>query len=137
MNSRANNSSRPQQMVKTALNGPQRSQGLQKKFQNPKLGATNNGGNNNNGGQMNKPNNSGGGGDDDELPEELQGLNKELVQRIENDIVDRGERVTFDDIAGLDHAKRTVVSSMFVEYVIWFTLLCHASYSLALSNRRK
>lgn len=110
MNSRANNSSRPQQMVQNALNGPKNnmSQGLQKKFQNPKLGANNNNG----GGQAAKPSNTNvGSAKDEELPEELKGLNKDLIERIENDIVDNGAKITFDDIAGLDHAKRTVVRS--------------------------
>jgi hypothetical protein len=108
-NNRANNTTRPQQLVKTALNGPKNmSQGLQKKFQNPKLG----GNTNNNGGQAHKPpaNNSNSNEADDELPEELQKLNKDLVKRIENEIVDAGAKISFDDIAGLNHAKRTVVS---------------------------
>jgi len=118
MNNRANNTSRPQELVKTALNGPKQnvSQGLRRKFQNPRLGSSNNGNgngnaNSNNGGQTNKPrnnNSNGGNNDDDDLPEELKGLNKDLIERIENDIVDSGEKVTFEDIAGLDHAKNTV-----------------------------
>ena len=135
MNSRANNTSRPQQLVKTALNGPKQniSSGLQKKYQNPKLDSNNNNSSNNNsnkGGQTNKPRhaNSNGGEDDDELPEELKGLNKDLVKRIENDIVDSGEKVSFDDIAGLDHAKRIVVS--------FSKLWCRVSYLLCcISNR--
>ena len=117
MNNRANNTSRPQELVKTALNGPKQnvSQGLRRKFQNPRLGSNNGNANanSNNGGQTNKPrnnNSNGGNNDDDDLPEELKGLNKDLIERIENDIVDSGEKVTFEDIAGLDHAKNTVVS---------------------------
>lgn len=97
-------------MVQNALNGPKNnmSQGLQKKFQNPKLGANNNNG----GGQAAKPSNTNvGSAKDEELPEELKGLNKDLIERIENDIVDNGAKISFDDIAGLDHAKRTVVRS--------------------------
>ncbi|KAL7434235.1 hypothetical protein ACHAXH_005268 [Discostella pseudostelligera] len=52
--------------------------------------------------------NIGSGKDDDELPEELRGLDKELIEKINNEIVDSGEQVTFDDIAGLKHAKETV-----------------------------
>ena len=33
-----------------------------------------------------------------------------MIEKIENEIVDSGEKVTFDDIAGLDNAKSTVVS---------------------------
>ena len=60
---------------------------------------------------------AGGGGNqdyEDELPEELQGLDKELVNKIMNEIVDNGESVTFDDIAGLADAKRTIM-----ELVCW------------------
>jgi SpoVK/Ycf46/Vps4 family AAA+-type ATPase len=46
--------------------------------------------------------------DDDELPEELQHLDKELVKKIQNEIMESGDMVTFDDIAGLDDAKQTV-----------------------------
>jgi fidgetin-like protein 1 len=46
--------------------------------------------------------------DDDDLPEALKGLDKELIEKIENEILDSGDTVTFDDIAGLDHAKATV-----------------------------
>jgi hypothetical protein len=50
------------------------------------------------------------GGNDEVVPEELRGLDNELIEKIENEIVDSGERVTFDDIAGLSNAKSTVVS---------------------------
>jgi fidgetin-like protein 1 len=46
--------------------------------------------------------------DDDDLPEELKRYGKELVQKIEDEIMDCGEPVTFDDIAGLEDAKQTV-----------------------------
>lgn len=46
--------------------------------------------------------------EDDELPEELQHLDKELVKKIQNEIMESGDMVTFDDIAGLDDAKQTV-----------------------------
>jgi hypothetical protein len=49
-----------------------------------------------------------GGGEEDELPEELQHLDKELVKKIQNEIMESGDTVTFDDIAGLDDAKATV-----------------------------
>ncbi|KAL3944615.1 MAG: hypothetical protein SGBAC_001327 [Bacillariaceae sp.] len=46
--------------------------------------------------------------DGDELPEELQHLDKELVKKIQNEIMESGDKITFDDIAGLDEAKQTV-----------------------------
>ncbi|GAX24198.1 hypothetical protein FisN_4Lh288 [Fistulifera solaris] len=45
---------------------------------------------------------------DDDLPEELKRFGKELVEKIESEIMDRGDPVTFDDIAGLLDAKQTV-----------------------------
>jgi SpoVK/Ycf46/Vps4 family AAA+-type ATPase len=42
------------------------------------------------------------------LPEELQHLDKELVKKIQNEIMESGDTITFDDIAGLDDAKQTV-----------------------------
>ncbi len=52
--------------------------------------------------------------DDDDLPEELKGLDKELISKIENEIVDSGDPITFADIAGLEDAKQTVL-----ELVCW------------------
>jgi SpoVK/Ycf46/Vps4 family AAA+-type ATPase len=46
--------------------------------------------------------------EEDELPEELKRFGKELVEKIENEIMDSGDPVTFDDIAGLADAKQTV-----------------------------
>ena len=46
--------------------------------------------------------------EDDALPEELQHLDKELVEKIQNDIMETGDKITFDDIAGLQDAKQTV-----------------------------
>lgn len=46
--------------------------------------------------------------EEDELPEELRHLGKELVEKIENEIMASGDPVTFDDIAGLEDAKQTV-----------------------------
>eukprot|EP00941_MAST-03F_sp_MAST-3F-sp1_P003034 g3034.t1 len=45
-------------------------------------------------------------GSDDELPEELKGCDKKLVEMISNEIVDSGPKVSWNDIAGLDFAKR-------------------------------
>ena len=46
--------------------------------------------------------------DENELPEALKGLDKELVDKIQNEIIESGETITFDHIAGLDDAKQTV-----------------------------
>lgn len=51
---------------------------------------------------------------EEELPEELQHLDAELVRKIENEICDSGEPITFQDIAGLKDAKQTVM-----ELVCW------------------
>ena len=52
----------------------------------------------------------GGGGvdKDDPLPPELAHLDKALVDRIESDIVIRGQPISFDDIAGLVFVKKSV-----------------------------
>lgn len=49
-----------------------------------------------------------------ELPERLKGCDPVLVERIENDIIDRGDPITFEDIAGLAFAKKCVM-----ELVCW------------------
>ena len=114
----------PQQMVRTAIRGPRKdiSAGLQRKFQLPmkreNCGVNNgqaSGNANNTSSNANSTSrqaygggNGGSGKDDEELPEELRGLDKELIEKINNEIVDSGEQVTFDDIAGLKHAKETV-----------------------------
>lgn len=66
-------------------------------------------------GNAQRPSSKGGstGGCDDndeeeDLPEELKRFGKELVEKIESEIMDRGEPITFDDIAGLEDAKQTV-----------------------------
>ncbi|KAL7578415.1 hypothetical protein ACA910_012811 [Epithemia clementina (nom. ined.)] len=46
---------------------------------------------------------------DDNLPEELKRFGKELVEKIESEIMDGGgEPTTFEDIAGLQDAKQTI-----------------------------
>jgi SpoVK/Ycf46/Vps4 family AAA+-type ATPase len=52
--------------------------------------------------------------EEDDLPEELKGLDRELITKIENEIVDNGESITFMDIAGLNDAKQTIM-----ELVCW------------------
>ena len=58
----------------------------------------------------------GGGGkeEEEELPEELQHLEKAMVDKIMQEIQQRGDPVTFDQIAGLEFAKKSVV-----ELVCW------------------
>ncbi|KAK7235630.1 AAA-domain containing ATPase [Aureococcus anophagefferens] len=51
---------------------------------------------------------------EDELPERLKGCDPELVKRIEREIMHSGAMTTFDDVAGLQDAKRSIM-----EMVIW------------------
>ena len=46
--------------------------------------------------------------EDDDLPEELKRFGKELVEKIESEIMCGGDPTTFDDIAGLEDAKQTI-----------------------------
>lgn len=46
--------------------------------------------------------------DDYELPEELAMFDKALVQKVEMEVLDNGQKVTFEDIAGLEFAKKCV-----------------------------
>lgn len=48
------------------------------------------------------------------VDERLQGLDPKLVETIRNEIMHRVDEITWDDIAGLDHAKSTIK-----EIVIW------------------
>lgn len=48
------------------------------------------------------------------MPEQLKGLDKDLVEKIQNEIMESGESVTFNDIAGLKDAKQTIF-----EVVCW------------------
>jgi len=57
---------------------------------------------------------SGDKGPEEELPEELKGCDPLLIERIEQEIIDRGDPVTFDDIAGLAFAKQTIL-----ELICW------------------
>jgi len=116
-----------QQQAGLNLNRPNLSVGLKRKFQTPKLGlgntaktssksssTTSNYNGNRGGGQIPKSNNNQSKDDGDELPEQLKGLDKELITKIENEIVDSGDTITFNEIAGLEHAKQTVM-----ELVCW------------------
>ena len=116
----------PQQMVRAAIRGPRDniSAGLKRKFQPPmkreggpvaqpnnnSSGRNQNSNNNKNSNANNNStsSNPNGNNNDEELPEELRGLDKELIEKINNEIVDDGQKVTFNDIAGLENAKNTV-----------------------------
>ena len=50
-----------------------------------------------------------------QLPLELQNYDPELVERIESEIIQSGQPITFDDIAGLDFAKKCVQ-----EVICWY-----------------
>ena len=52
--------------------------------------------------------------EDGEMPDELSGLDPEMVDRIMNEVLDSGDPTTFDDIAGLAHVKQTMI-----EVVVW------------------
>ena len=52
--------------------------------------------------------------DQSELPEELQQFEKHLIDKIEADIIHKGQPVTFEDIAGLDKVKQSVI-----ELICW------------------
>jgi len=107
----------PGNMVRAAIRAPKDniSAGLKRKFQPPmKRDANGNNGNNNNSSNnnnrqgSNNSNSNSNNKEEEELPEELKGLDKELIEKINNDIVDSGEQICFDDIAGLQNAKDTV-----------------------------
>ncbi|KAF3435230.1 hypothetical protein FNV43_RR22317 [Rhamnella rubrinervis] len=53
-------------------------------------------------------------GPDGELPERLRNLEPRLIEHISNEIMDKDPNVRWDDIAGLEHAKKCVT-----EMVIW------------------
>ncbi|KAG6532334.1 ATPase family AAA domain-containing protein FIGL1-like isoform X1 [Zingiber officinale] len=53
-------------------------------------------------------------GPDGELPEKLRNLEPHLIEHISNEIMDKDPNVRWDDIAGLEHAKKCVT-----EMVIW------------------
>ncbi|KAK7260612.1 hypothetical protein RIF29_26810 [Crotalaria pallida] len=53
-------------------------------------------------------------GPDGELPEKLRNLEPRLIEHVSNEIMDREPDVQWDDIAGLEHAKKCVT-----EMVIW------------------
>jgi ATPases of the AAA+ class len=46
--------------------------------------------------------------------ERYKGIDKVMIERIENEIMDQGKPVTWDDIAGLTFAKQTIQ-----EVIVW------------------
>ncbi|CAN0088079.1 unnamed protein product, partial [Ectocarpus sp. 8 AP-2014] len=69
----------------------------------------------NNGGSKGAGGGGGGGADgEEELPEELQHLEKAMVDKILQEVQQKGDPVTFDQIAGLEFAKKSVI-----ELVCW------------------
>jgi SpoVK/Ycf46/Vps4 family AAA+-type ATPase len=46
------------------------------------------------------------------LPQELAGLDKAIVEKIESEIIVHGQPVRFDDISGLEFAKQCVIESV-------------------------
>ncbi|BBN13417.1 fidgetin-like protein 1 [Marchantia polymorpha subsp. ruderalis] len=53
-------------------------------------------------------------GPDGELPERLRNLEPKLIEHVSNEIMEQDPNVRWDDIAGLEHAKKCVT-----EMVIW------------------
>ncbi|PKA57742.1 Katanin p60 ATPase-containing subunit A1 [Apostasia shenzhenica] len=53
-------------------------------------------------------------GPDGELPEKLRNLEPRLIEHVSNEIMDKDPNVRWNDIAGLEHAKKCVT-----EMVIW------------------
>ncbi|KAI9141487.1 P-loop containing nucleoside triphosphate hydrolase protein [Paraphysoderma sedebokerense] len=43
-----------------------------------------------------------------EVDERLKHLDPKMIQQIESEIIDNGRRITWDDIAGLEHAKKII-----------------------------
>lgn len=101
--------------LKRKFQPPKRGEGQQRKTQ--QQGASKKKGcilSNGGGNLTNNPSSSSHSEDDDELPEALKGLDKELIEKIQNEIIDAGESVSFDDIAGLADAKQIIM-----ELVCW------------------
>lgn len=53
-------------------------------------------------------------GPDGEIPEELTKIDPKLLELVCNEVLDSGTAVSWDDIAGLQHAKALVQ-----ELVVW------------------
>ena len=116
-------------------NQPQQGAGLKRKFKPPRMQGSNNSSSNNNNNNQNNGSNGGnarrqrtkkggwdrggvsgavhaahgggGGEDDEEIPEQYKGIDPKLIESIENDIVGANINVKWEDIAGLEFAKRT------------------------------
>ena len=50
----------------------------------------------------------------DDIPEELKHLDPALVEAIQNEIVDKSPKISWEDIAGLEFVKKSVM-----EIVVW------------------
>eukprot|EP00934_Nitzschia_sp_Nitz4_P002169 Nitzschia sp. Nitz4//scaffold119_size111653//103325//105225//NITZ4_004213-RA/size111653-augustus-gene-0.218-mRNA-1//1//CDS//3329533905//2169//frame0 len=113
------NASEPPTSETSSGGGPYIPESLRRKFQPPKRAKNPQTQSNNNqrsaalapkpggGVQPNKPNKTEE-EEDDELPEPLRHLDKELVKKIQHEILESGDSISFEDIAGLDDAKQTV-----------------------------
>ena len=66
------------------------------------------------------------GSSNDQLPEALRDYDPELVHKISSEIVHRGQQVTFNDISGLDFAKKCVT-----ELICWYV---HPSNCLSIDD---
>lgn len=44
-------------------------------------------------------------------------VDQELIEAIERDIVDQGEKITFDDIAGLEHTKQLLQETVMLPQI--------------------
>jgi SpoVK/Ycf46/Vps4 family AAA+-type ATPase len=92
---------------------------LKRKFQPPRmLGDNNNQSNNNQNSKRthrgngrnnsnNNNNNNNNNEEDEDVPEQYKGIDPKLIESIENDIIGANVNVSWDDIAGLEFAKRT------------------------------
>ncbi|KAJ1449805.1 P-loop containing nucleoside triphosphate hydrolase protein [Pelagophyceae sp. CCMP2097] len=109
------NGGRPAHGFQRASGRPEKVGAARKPFKCPKTNEPEAGkGKDRNGVAQKKPEACKDGKSEDELPEALKGCDAELVKRIESEIMDQRMSTTFDDIAGLDDAKRSIT-----EMVIW------------------
>lgn len=52
-----------------------------------------------------------------DLAKESGWVDQELIEAIERDIVDQGEKVTFEDIAGLEHTKQLLQETVMLPQI--------------------
>ncbi|CAH0477022.1 unnamed protein product [Peronospora belbahrii] len=67
-----------------------------------------------------------------EVARENGWVDQELIEAIERDIVDHGEKVTFENIAGLEHTKQLLQETMMLPQITTylFTVCCVVLLSL-------